>query len=446
MSILEKAVPGKLFYIATLGCKVNQYESDGIAGDLISGGWRQCSHSSDADVCIINTCAVTSRAAMQSRQEIRKIVRSNPHARIVVTGCHAETEPHEIAKIGHVDIITGHRDKFGIPSAIMGGYRPCILPSPALPGRDGIIFHSFPPSVTGSKTRAYLKIQDGCSSFCTYCIVPHARGPSRSMPEEEVLNHLVHLTSLGYREAVITGIHVGAYGLDFSKKITLTQLLQRIEQLNPIPRIRLSSIEPGELTRGIIDMAARKTILCDHFHIPLQSGDDNILQRMGRPYDSKLFHSLIMKIKKDVPSAAVGVDILVGFPGESDQAFENTCKLIEELPVTYLHVFPFSPRKGTPAFDFPDKVPSRTIKTRSALLRTLGLEKRREFENRALGNVLGAVIQEKRDEVTGRLTALTSNYLSVLVDGGDGLKGKIVSIIPEKRKKDNRLYGTVQNP
>ena len=480
----------KKFYITTLGCKVNQYESDGIAAELTGGGWTRCKNSEKSQLCIINTCAVTSRAAMQSRQEIRSIIRSNPHAKIIVTGCHAQTAPDEINKIEHVDIITGHKDKFNIARAVMADdnnkkIQNDFLPFPENPSCSDKTFHSFSPSVTGSKTRAYLKIQDGCNAFCTYCIVPHARGRSRSMPEKEVLNHLYHLASAGYKEAIITGIHAGAYGLDFKEKSTLTLLLGKIELLRPIYRIRLSSIEPGEFTDEIIALAAKKTwasekiqfiektpasektqtsdkiqasektrtaekiqvvkkaILCDHFHIPLQSGDDHILKRMKRPYNSALFESLVIKIHNAVPSAAIGVDILLGFPGESDDAFENTFNLVEKLPVTYLHVFPFSPRRGTPAFDFPDKVDSKTVKTRCAVMRELGVKKTRDFENRQMGKVLESIIQEKRDKKTGKLIAVTSNYLSVLVDGEDEFKRQIVNIKVEVRKEDNSLYGII---
>ncbi|MBF0257762.1 MAG: MiaB/RimO family radical SAM methylthiotransferase [Desulfamplus sp.] len=552
----------KTFYITTLGCKVNQYESDGIAAELVSGGWQREDNSELAQICIINTCAVTSRAAMQSRQQIRSIIRSNPDAKIIVTGCHAQTAPDEILKIDKVDIITGHRDKFKIAKAILESESSVLsgsisMPSIAIPLLPPIrsltdsksysgnkpysdstlysndTFQTFSPAVTGNKTRAYLKIQDGCNAFCTYCIVPHARGRSRSMPMNEVIEHLEHLSAKGYKEAILTGIHVGAYGLDlenggfnldkdrldlkksdlhFNKdrsgieqncldlhtKVSLTDLLMKIERLRPIHRIRLSSIEPRELTDQIISLALRsdlktlqsdfkkisadktgnianqtsiscnklhnhqtptpallnyshKTpILCDHFHIPLQSGDDTILKQMGRPYDSALFEELVTKIHNTIKTAAIGVDILVGFPGESDLAFENTLNLIAKLPVSYLHVFPFSPRKGTPAFDYPDWVDTKTVKKRCAILRKLGTMKKKEFENSQMGSCLESVIQETTDGQTGQLIAITSNYLSVVIEERDGsslnkneLKRQIVNIELTGRDKNNRLTGKI---
>ena len=245
----------KNFFITTLGCKVNQYESDGIATKLELNGWKRKKDSKDADICIINTCAVTSKAAMQSRQTIRSIIRANPDAKIIVTGCHAQTAPDEIKKIKGVHCITGHKDKFNIAEAVLlqenkqeqekeKEQKFNLLPFPESNQCTDNRFYSFSPAVTGNMTRAYLKIQDGCNAFCTYCIVPYARGRSCSMPENDVIEHLENLKEKGYTEAVITGIHAGMYGLDFKKKSSLFMLLKKIDKLKPIHRIRLSSIEP----------------------------------------------------------------------------------------------------------------------------------------------------------------------------------------------------------
>ncbi len=462
-----------LFYITTLGCKVNQYESDGIASELAAHGWMSTPHSEKADVCIINTCAVTARAARQSRQEIRSIIRGNPRARIIVTGCHAQTAAHEIRKIKEVDHVIGHKNKFNIAGAILAsaGFQdldqePCpahrnlkkdihssrpmeisvvqgglkALKDPESTACRDTQFYCFSPAVTGDNTRAYLKIQDGCNAFCTYCIVPYARGRSRSMPQKEVMSHLRALHQAGYAEAIITGIHTGAYGLDFKEKSSLESLLRRIVRENPIHRIRLSSVEPREFTDNIIDLMADNPIFCDHFHIPLQSGDDGILSRMKRPYDTALFADLVTKIRNKMPRAAIGVDILQGFPGETEAAFKNTFDLIESLPVTHLHVFPFSPREGTPAFDYPDKVPRDIIRERCRIMRNLGEEKTRAFEKSHVGRSLEAIIQEKRDANTGKFKAVTSNYLTIQVDGPDDLKKKVVSIQLDHIREDAGLH------
>lgn len=432
----------KKFYITTLGCKVNQYESDGIACELISAGWSRENTCKSARICIINTCAVTSRAAMQSRQEIRRITKTNPDAFIIVTGCHAQTEPETIGKIENIGWITEHREKFEIARAIIDSKMPCatqtIHSATTSIEKD---FHSFPPAVSGNNTRAYLKIQDGCDSFCTYCIVPYARGRSRSMPADEVFTHLKTLSATGFSEAILTGIHLGAYGQDFNNGTRFIDLLREIARQNPIHRIRLSSIEPRELCDEIITLTAETPVICDHFHIPLQSGDDEVLKKMKRPYDTSYFRELIMKVHHRCPTAAIGVDILQGFPGETETAFENTYKLIESLPVSYLHVFPFSPRKGTPAYGYPDKVDTGIIRSRCAEMRKLGQIKKTAFETGEIGQTREAVIQEKREPKTGLLKAVTSNYLTILITGKDELKQKVVNIKLTHRNRENTLFG-----
>jgi threonylcarbamoyladenosine tRNA methylthiotransferase MtaB len=421
----------KSFYITTLGCKVNQYESDGIATLLMKNGWTRAGAVEDASVCIINTCAVTSRAAVQSRQAVRSIIRSNPRARVIVTGCHAQTEPDLVGKIENVDHVVGHGNKFKIAEAVIAaaqGKGSLSLPSPEEPFCSLTSFQGFEPSVTGNMTRAYLKIQDGCNAFCSYCIVPYARGRSRSMPMEDVLAHLNHLHEQGYKEVIITGIHTGAWGADLAKQSSFKNLLKTIVETSPIHRIRISSVEPKELSDEIIGLVSDHPMICDHFHIPLQSGDDTILKRMGRPYDTGYFRELVLKIHETMPQAAIGVDLLQGFPGELNKAFERTHALIADLPVSYLHVFPFSPRKGTPAFDFPDRVKPDILKERCAAMRALGREKRRTFERANIGSTLSAVVQERRDGHTGMLKAVTSNYLTLLFNGGDDLKRRVVDL------------------
>lgn len=435
----------KRFYITTLGCKVNQYESDGIAAHLVRGGWERTFSQENADVCIINSCAVTSKAAMQSRQATRSIARLNPTAKIIVTGCHAETEPELIRSIPQVDLVAGHTDKFSIASA--------ILAMEDTPGKNGEMdygketghgpaaFHSFEPAVTGGKTRAYLKIQDGCNTFCSYCIVPIARGRSVSMPVPEVMEHLRHLTAQGFKEVVLTGIHLGAYGLDFTEPTSLADLLAIIVNEQLVHRFRLSSIEPGELSQTIIDLAVKSPLFCDHFHIPLQSGDDRILKSMKRPYTAQLFKDLVSNVHNSLPDAAIGADVLIGFPGETDEAFETTYNLIRGLPLSYLHVFPFSPRKGTLAYSLPAKVSHGIIKERCAELRRLGDTKNHEFKSRFVGRKVNAVIQNTRDHDTGCLKAVTSNYLTVLMTGPDDLLGQAAPIVIDTMDKDHQLSG-----
>ncbi len=419
----------KKLLIQTLGCKVNQCESAAIGKALVeSDQGFDFAGDGAADVVIVNTCTVTRKAAMQSRQAVRQAIRANPAARIVVTGCHAQTAPSELAAIDGVDLIVGNRDKHRLPQQILSD-----MPDDA--GQEASaacqqiagIDHSagLPGIAHGGRTRPYLKIQDGCNAFCTYCIVPYARGKSRSLPPGLVLNQIEELGRLGYREVVLTGIHIGCYGRDLEPTIGLYDLLCRIRDVGAIDRLRISSIEPVELTDDIIGLAAAGEnspgMLCRHFHIPLQSGDDGILKRMHRPYGSDYFRDRVQSIIGRLPDAAIGVDTLIGFPGETDLAFENTYALIQSLPVAYLHVFPFSPREGTPAFSFKDQIPVSVIKRRCAKMRRLGEKKRKAFYGRHVGKTVSVLVEGTRDPISGRLKGLSDNYIPVCFDGPEEL-------------------------
>jgi threonylcarbamoyladenosine tRNA methylthiotransferase MtaB len=432
------------FKITTLGCKVNQAESEAIAQDLLSSKWLTARDLQEADICIVNTCAVTQKAAMQSRQAVRRAIRANPNAQIVVTGCYAQTAPQEIKAIDGVNYIVGHGEKHTIGRMIR-------TTGDGVPGHGISIcgdirkkrpFASMPIADTVLRTRPFLKIQDGCDAFCTYCIVPHARGRSRSMPLESVLDNIGKLAKAGFREVVLTGIHLGVYGHDLSPVTNLSTAMERIRELMPIDRVRLSSIEPFDFTGKILDQAVKSDIFCRHFHIPLQSGDAEILNNMGRPYSPRFFSELINKINRLMPDAAIGADVLIGFPGENESAFENTYKLVEKLPISYLHVFPFSARPGTRAADLPDKVDAGIIKDRCERMRILGNEKRMKFYQEFIGQELQILIETKREASTNFLKGISSNYLPVLIDAGDKLKNKIVYVKIQKLE-GMKLFGNI---
>jgi threonylcarbamoyladenosine tRNA methylthiotransferase MtaB len=417
------------FSIKSLGCKVNQCESEDIADALKKAGMEEISPAAcrqNSNICIINTCTVTQKASMQSRQAIRQAIRANPEARIIVTGCYAATEPDEINRINgiHSIIVTAKKK---IPEIILSDFEikshftESDHPEKIEP--DNKVLLTEPDSK--KRTRPFLKIQDGCNAFCTYCIVPYARGRSRSMSPDQVLEKINHFSKKGFNEVVLTGIHLGIFGLDLKPASSLSELLEKIENAKPECRIRLSSIEPRELTGSIIKLVEQSNVFCRHFHIPLQSGDNCILKKMNRPYDRELFRELVLKIHKSIPEAAIGVDILAGFPGETEEAFYNTYSLIKELPVTYLHVFPFSPRKGTPAAGYPDRVPPQTLKLRTDMLRKLGALKKKEFYSGFIGKKVKIIIEGKRTK-NGELKGLTSNYIPVQVKGGDDLKHSVV--------------------
>ena len=429
----------KRFAIVTLGCRVNQCESDSLAQQLKEHGW---SDPADAEtkpaLVVVNTCAVTGKAAMQSRQAVRRACREFPDARVVVTGCYAQIAPEDLRKIDGVGTVCGNAEKARIETWIGEPGNTEVSAISRMRRFDPIRV----PLLT-DRTRPVLKIQDGCNAFCTYCIVPHARGRSRSMPEEDVLSHIRSLEAAGFCEVVLSGIHLGAYGADREPQTSLHALLVRIENETRIPRVRLSSIEPGELVPEIRKLAAASSRICPHFHVPLQSGDDVILKKMGRPYATAAFEALVVDLRRRMPDAAIGADVLVGFPGETDASFERTCRLVEKLPLTYLHVFPFSARPGTPAFHFSGQVPSTVIQQRCQQLRSIGEDKRIGFLDSFLNRRLSALVEGRRDINSGYLKATTANYVSVLLEGPDSLQNRIVSCRIERRIDAKSVYGSI---
>ncbi len=436
------------FEITTLGCKVNQFESDAIAQALTRHGWLRVRQGERADVGIVNTCTVTGKAAMQSRQAVRKLLRQHPGARIVVTGCYAQITPEDIEKIGGVHYVIGHFDKSDIPRLIVASLAKAQadVVRRVQTIRPDAPFSMPPAPAYGRRTRPFLKIQDGCDRFCTYCIVPHARGPSRSMPLEAVLEGLNDLGRKGFREVVLTGIHLGAYGTDLEPPTRLIDLLKRIETQPSVDRLRLSSIEPDEVTDEMVAFLSASPICCPHLHLPLQSGDDEVLERMRRPYDSRDFARTVRTIHAALPQAAIGADVLVGFPGESQAAFTRTYDLIAELPLTYLHVFPFSPRPGTPAFHFSDRVSEKAVKARTHALRQLGQQKHQAFQQANLGRGHDVLVEHRRDRNTGLLKGISANYLTILIEGDERLMNRIVAVETSGIDPDGRLVGTVTEP
>jgi threonylcarbamoyladenosine tRNA methylthiotransferase MtaB len=434
------------FSITTLGCKVNQAESEAIAQDLLDAEWSATADCEKAEVCVVNTCTVTRKASMQSRQAIRKAIRDNPNARIVVTGCYAQTAPQEINGIEGVDYVVGNDQKLSIKRLLQGNGHPTLKSPTATVDfiKANRTFQLMTTATSAGRTRPFLKIQDGCNAFCTYCIVPYARGRSRSMPVDDVMQSITRYAEAGFQEIVLTGIHLGAYGHDLTPATDLADLMSRIASRASIARVRVSSIEPFELTEKIIQHVAASEIFCRHFHIPLQSGDDDILKQMGRPYSSQDFAALIEIIHGLMPDAAIGVDTLIGFPGESEAAFERTYDLVDRLPISYLHVFPFSQRAGTPAANLPDKLDPRAIKARAERIRKLGHLKRMAFYRGFEGESLPVLVESKRDRATGLLKGLSSNYLPVLVEGSDDLQNKIVDVKIEKLE-GSRLFGILCN-
>jgi len=402
--------------IATLGCKVNQFESEALMSALEQKGYSFVPFGEEADITIINTCTVTHRADFQSRQMVRRAIRSNPKSLIIVTGCYSQVEPEAITKIEGVRYLLGNREKGQIPDLLplmQKGKLPQI--QVANIQEERLLSDTSLPSFH-YHTRAFLKIQDGCDAQCSYCIVPIARGRGRSLSPDRVLEHLKVLKEKGFKEVVLTGIHIGSYGLDLRSSFSLEKLLRRIEEEETVHRIRLSSIEPLDFSEGLISFLSQSKKVCSHLHIPIQSGDDEILKRMNRNYDRSFLSDLVRELHQRIPKVSIGADVIVGFPGETEEKFKRTYKLIESLPLSYLHIFPFSKRKGTPASQFPQQVDEGKIKKRSEVMRELGKEKRQAFYRQFLHQELDVLVEDRREKETGRWKGLSRNYIPVLLN------------------------------
>ncbi|MBU1418505.1 MAG: tRNA (N(6)-L-threonylcarbamoyladenosine(37)-C(2))-methylthiotransferase MtaB [Proteobacteria bacterium] len=420
----------KKVIINTLGCKVNQYESASFLCSFEEAGCRVAEKGEDADIIVINTCAVTAKAGAQSRQTVRRLIRRHPQAKIVITGCYAQMAANELAAMVESPVcIVGNGNKHLLVETALKE-SPCDLTM--LMGRilKKKEICPLPMRRFGNRTRAYLRVQDGCNNFCTYCIVPYTRGPSRSLELSEVLSQAKRFAQAGHREIVLTGIHVGMYGRDLDKQCDIADLVFTLCHAHPDIRFRLSSIEPQEISDRLLQTMSSCQNFMPHFHIPLQSGDDTILSRMNRGYDRETFRRVVEKCRSTFPDAAIGIDILTGFPGEGVEEFANSKALLKELDATYFHVFPYSSRPGTPAATFKNQVPKAVREERVAELRTLAEEKKSAFYKRYLGTQRPVLVEHKRNR-EGMLSGFTDNYIPVAFPGTDSLMGKIVPVLLE---------------
>ncbi len=408
--------------IATLGCKVNQFESEALMDALEQRGHTLVPFEGGADIAIINTCTVTHRADFQSRQTVRRALRSNPSSLVVVTGCYAQVEPEAFSETNARLYLLGNREKNRIPDLLPLMHKDGCPKVQVGDIQEENHFSETPLRSFHRHTRAFLKIQDGCNGGCTYCIVPRARGRSRSLQPERVIENLKQLKEKGFKEVVLTGIHLGAYGLDLSPPFPLEKLLGQLEKDETPDRIRLSSIEPGDFSRQLIPTLARSERICPHLHVSIQSGDDGILRKMNRDYDRFFLSDLIRELHLKIPNLSVGADVIVGFPGETEEQFKHTHGFIESLPFSYLHVFPFSRRTGTPASQFPQRVDEKEIKKRAEAMRRLGKQKRQAFYHRFLHQELSVLIEDRKEKGTARWKGLSRNYIPVLLVNENGIK------------------------
>lgn len=412
----------------TLGCKANQYDTVIMEDEAKRLSYEIVPFDEVAEVYVINTCTVTGKSDYQSRQLIRRAFKKNSNCRIVVTGCYAETGLEELSRMAGVATIIGNAGKSDIKrylerleeqkgQAISVGEKV-----------DGGPINQ--PMIRGfaGRTRAFLKVQDGCDSGCSYCIIPKVRGKSRSLPPDNVIEQARLFEQAGFKEIVIAGIHLGSYGKDLLPKIDLSNLLARIVEKTSIPRIRISSIDPNEVDEGLIALILSSDRICRHLHIPIQSGDDMTLKRMKRGYSSSYYRDLTIHIKERIPDIGIGTDVIVGFPGEDEEAFENSFRLLGSIPVDFFHVFSFSPRAGTEAALAPGRVPKSVMEQRNLAMRDLGRKKGQQFRSKFVGRCLTLLIEDERDQPTGLLKGYSDNYLKILIEGNDNLNGSLVTV------------------
>ncbi len=412
-----------------IGCKVNYAELSEIQKQFIRLGAEVVEFGSPCDAVIINTCSVTNLAESDSRKIIRRAIRLNPNAFVAVIGCYAQLRPEEIEKIEGVDAIFGTKYKFSIPLLIDKFEK---QPKPKVfvgDIDDELPYHTAISVDNESRTRVVLKLQDGCDYVCTYCTIPLARGKSRSLPFNSLREKLLQLNETEYEEIVLSGINLGEYHSPNGEKFT--DVLRLIENLNLKQRFRISSIEPNKVTDEIIDIVAQSSKICPHFHIPLQSGSNEILRLMKRRYNTERYRELIFKIKDKIPHCAIGIDVITGFPGETDELFEETYEFLQNLPFSYLHVFTYSERDNTPAAEMPNPVAKEIRKERTNILRKLSELKRYQFYSEQLGE-LAEVIPEEYNPSTNLWKGWTENYIRCEIQNFNSTEKKRVKVRLEK--------------
>jgi len=428
--------PYKTVTFQTLGCKLNFAETSTLARDFISHGYAQVGNNDTADFYIINTCSVTDNAHKKARKAVRRALRKSPHAKIAVIGCYAQLSPDEIAQIPGVSIVAGAEEKFNLASYIEATN---LNDDPKVLNSTIETVEQFIPSYSmGERTRSILKIQDGCDYNCSFCTIPLARGRSRSSSISKTLSQAIEIGKTAVREIVLTGVNVGDFGVNRNEN--LYNLIQELDQIDGIDRYRISSIEPNLLTDEIIDFTARSKKFLPHFHIPLQSGSDKILKAMRRRYNTKLYADRVQKIKAILPDACIGVDVIVGFPGESDNYFQQTYDFLNGLDISYLHVFSYSMRDNTDAVKIKDKIPQNIISERSKMLHRLSIVKKQNFYKNNIESVKQILIENFED---GFLIGHSENYILVRISGSPN---EVNEIIPVKlvQIEDGEMVGERQ--
>ena len=398
------------FYIKTLGCKVNQYESQLIRENFLRQGYVEAEDLDNADICVVNTCTVTSTSDSKSYRLINRGIKKDKC--VVMTGCLAEDKDLDLSRLKGVKYIIKNKDKYRIPEIIEPS-AVSLQPSAKISGLRG-------------HTRVFVKIQDGCNNRCSYCKVRVVRGRSRSRPFKEIISECKGLIKSGTKEIVLTGICLGAYGRDISKDMDLSKLIAELCKIKGEWRLRLSSIEPKHVTTGLIAQLKKQKKLCRHLHIPFQSGDDHILKRMCRPYKRKDYLDIVNRLRAIDPDIAISTDMMVGFSGETEQMFQNTVDFINVVMPMRVHIFPFSRRKGTPAYDLKDNIDILVKRDRERRLAGITKKLSHEFANKFIGKDVEVLVESKKTK-DGLLQGYTDRYIKVYIEGQDRLKGKLIT-------------------
>ena len=412
-----------------MGCKVNQYETEAISKLFEASGYEIIDEIFNADVVVVNTCAVTSLSAQKSRQIIRRTIRANPDAIMCVMGCYAQNSPQEISQIDGVDILIGTSERMKIVELVekvLENHAEKILRVNDVEKISD--FEELPHAP--QRTRAFLKIEDGCNNFCAYCIIPYLRGRVRSRSLENIRAECLQLAAAGYREIVLTGIHIGAYGQDFKEKISLVDAIKTVlNAANPY-RLRLGSIESAEMSDELIDLMKSDERICNHVHLPLQSGSDEILKLMRRPYTTKNFDALTSKLVREIPNISIGTDLIAGFPNETDKNFDETLNFIKLQPFSKIHVFPFSAREGTLAATMKNQISAQVKKLRASQALEISAAKEKSFAENLIGKTVEIIAETESDNL---IDGLTKNYVRVYVPADKKIKsGDVVKVTVEK--------------
>ena len=436
--VIRKTTDGKQYVaFSTLGCRVNHYETEAMAEKFIREGYEITDFNNFADVYVVNTCSVTNMSDKKSRQIISRARKINENAIIAAVGCYSQVSPEEVAQIEGVDVVLGTRNKGDIVYYVNKAQdekKLQVVVGEVLRNKE---FEDLNIEEYQDKTRAFLKIQDGCNRFCAYCLIPYTRGAVCSKDPEKVINEIHKLAEHGFKEIILSGIHIASYGVDLEGDISLITILEEIEKIDGIERVRIGSIEPSFFTDEVIKKMKRMKKLCPQFHLSLQSGCDSTLKRMNRRYTAKEYEEAVYRIRENLKDASITTDVIVGFPGETDEEFNETYEYLKRLKLTKTHIFKFSPRKGTKAASMPDQIDGTIKEKRSKALIELNDKNESDFSRSIVGREMDVLVEQEVSKKPGVFEGYTRNYVKVeIVNGSEEMIGKIVPCIIEDANGD----------